>query len=315
MASGITYTIIRVSGDIAFYYDEIENEPYGVTWDATNTFVSEDSVPPPDEASPLYIRLTEGGTISYFRKTLSVPASGAAFRIEVSVGGIDNEVYGLYYYPAEWMSVAKESGRISIKVKKNNEGNNRGNRIVLSNDFRKDDKVEIYVNQEHTPYSITVVGGEYSDCDTSTRLSYTGNDVSYTFDTLTDKTDCPSETVTFNITTTGGGARFSMKNTEEYSFIEDLTGSTDYFTHNGKWYKRCYSVDGDYDKPVVVRAGKAYERVVYDGALKTDTDKHTYVTVTNNGRAYMSENNFYRLVLAHRDDFNIQCVIELRYSD
>ena len=60
------YTNPIKASDKFYFYDELTDEPAGVTWDGTNTFQNFDSVYPITSASPNYIKVENNGVAFYY---------------------------------------------------------------------------------------------------------------------------------------------------------------------------------------------------------------------------------------------------------
>lgn len=317
----LSYIVTVVSGEIGFAYEESDIIPISVEWvEDINSFASEEEIPTPDEVTPYYVRLSEGGGYSYFRKALTVGKDGGTVSVAVSMGGIpDSPMFSAYNMPCEWVSVSKSYGVLNISISPNGTESDRSVDMVIENEFDRNDAIHLYILQEHEDYAVIPLEAVISDCRGDHAVDIDQYKVSCTFDSLVEQTDCPSQTLHVSVSVKGGLGMFSVKRTEEYECVGILAESPDIYGNNGKWYQKVTGYRGGYPYDsfveVVVHDGKAYRRCPYDNALSVSSDRKTFIEITSYGQAYTGKDHFYVITLAHRDDFSKKCIVEAFFAD
>ena len=314
----LEYNITRLSGDISYVYDEVQTEPYGIAWtDGYNSFNNESDIPPASETTPLYVRLVEPTSFSFFKKTLLSTPDSSALRIDITVNGNEHtDYYELQYIGKNWLTLIDNSGTLTISLERNTVQEDRDFQLTITNAFDPTDTHIVYIRQEHKVFSVVVTSATITSGTRMAPVPTTHDGVTYTFDDLLEDTDNPYQLLHCNVSAIGGYGRFTVRSIQQYTPIGDTTTDTSFVHVGSKWYRTITDAYGEVRRfEVTIRNNLAYQTTMYNDGLKVVSDSRTFVDIYNYGRTSMNDGDFYILTLIHRDDASKRCYLEVHHAD
>lgn len=311
--------IIESDDNVWIDYVHSDSIPYTQPeWvEGVNEFADISQVDPYDYNTPVFVRVGDGNEWDYYFKTLHVPQTLTNFKISVLIDGVEGNTSFVYSGYNSFIQTKRVGSEIYTTVTRNNKKVERSGNIRINYSSDTTCATTVYITQEACEISLNMVGCNVDDNGEESYIPINSKDFTYTFDTLTEKTDGWEQRLTFDMDIQGIHKKYFIKSIKQYVEVGDIDNTYTYI--DGKYYQRQQKLVNDgfvtYYAEVPVIGNKAYRIKPYDKGLKTVIGTDKSFTITNYGRMFLEANAFYVVTLANYDDISDTCNITLYYAD
>ncbi len=312
--------IVETNGEngVRVEYRELDYVPQNVVWDASNTFSDNVSIPDAESSdSPEFIRVSDGGGYSFYRRMVVMPPKSATFSLYLLVDGtVSSFTYDVF---GSFLLTDIEGQSISVSSKTNTSGGDREATVSMTDDVYGE-TLQIPIYQEYEPIHLILVSYEYENMDDEGDGDIMGTSFEHTFHWLTQKTSPDKETLSVEVAASGPRNGFIVRDVSEYAYAGELDSNYIVSQGDGSVYETTQSCDGGVtitvSEPVafddVTQA--VFKKVKYSNDLKVVRDGR-FVRITNYGRCFLQDDAYYVVTLANVDDLHDTCSITIRYEN
>ena len=283
---------------------------YSTEWvDSENSF---GTIPSDiDENSPSFIRILKDNKYTYYQKSLVLDSDKSHFKVDIS----DDSIF-TYEVFFDWLKSIKTNNSVRFVYEENIELSDRSNKIIFTN--QNNEKLILPIIQKRKSYQLSVSIDKIL------------------FSSLPEE----KEVKIINVTATNGNLDFEVYNKEKYIFIDKFYvktkitknpsfKSTRFIKVDDKYYELKNYILNDslvyYYDDITERRDYFFTKDsifkktdYYDNPFSIKKVGNDKLSITNFGRIdteHEFSEIFYKLILNHINDINVNKTISINFKD